>query len=174
MRSRRPRVLTVALVAIAATALTSCGFNYATDREYTPAAGVNDRSGDPEVLAAVVVSAQQGSGTFVASLVNATAESVSLTEVTSDSEGAVTAQDFEAIEIKPDSLVNLADPAANIVVTGDFEAGNFVSIALRFDNGQTSTLDVPVVDDAGSYEGMDASGGATPASETPTTTGATP
>src|SRR4051812_24707048 len=56
-------------VALAAT-LSSCGFNVATDRVYTPAAGVNDRDARVDVLNAVVVSGQEGSGTLVASFAN--------------------------------------------------------------------------------------------------------
>src|ERR1700760_4438225 len=65
-----PRVLAAAGALALATVLSSCGFDYATDRVYTPGAGVNDRDADVDVLAAVVVSAQEGSGTFIASFAN--------------------------------------------------------------------------------------------------------
>ena len=57
------------IVALAAP-LSSCGFDYATDRDYTPGSGANNRDGDVDVLSAVVVSAAEGSGTFIASLSN--------------------------------------------------------------------------------------------------------
>ena len=68
-RSARLLTATGALV-LAASALTSCGFDYATDRVYTPGAGTNDRDGSVDVLGAVVVSAEDGSGTLVASFSN--------------------------------------------------------------------------------------------------------
>jgi hypothetical protein len=44
------------------------------------------------------------------------------------------------------------------VLTGEFEAGDFVPLAVDFGNGERITLNVPVVaDDAGYWEGMDAS-----------------
>ena len=70
MQTRRsPRLVAGALV-LALPLLGSCGFNKATDQEYTQAAGINDRDGDVDVLSAVIVAAQPDSGTFVASLSN--------------------------------------------------------------------------------------------------------
>jgi len=54
----------VAVAALVITPLmTSCGFNQPTDRVYTPSVGVNDRSGQVDVLHALVVSGADGSGT---------------------------------------------------------------------------------------------------------------
>ena len=61
---------TAAAVVALAAPLTSCGFDYATERTYTPAGGANNREGVVDVLSAVVVSGAEGSGTFVASLSN--------------------------------------------------------------------------------------------------------
>ena len=61
---------TAAAVVALAAPLTSCGFDYATERDYTPAGGANNREGVVDVLSAVVVSGAEGSGTFVASLSN--------------------------------------------------------------------------------------------------------
>ncbi len=49
MQLRMPARLlaSVGALALAAT-LSSCGFDYATDREYTPTAGVNDRDAQVE------------------------------------------------------------------------------------------------------------------------------
>ena len=63
-------LVTAAAVVALAAPLSSCGFDYATDRVYTPASGANNREGEVDVLSAVVVSAAEGSGTFVASLSN--------------------------------------------------------------------------------------------------------
>ena len=82
MQLRRSFALTAAALALTAPALTSCGFDYATDRYYTPANGANNRDGVVDVLGAVVVSTEPGSGTFVASLSNnSTTEATSFTEL---------------------------------------------------------------------------------------------
>ena len=65
-------LVTAAAVVALAAPLSSCGFDYATDRDYTPGSGANDREGEVDVLSAVVVSAAEGSGTFVASFSNNT------------------------------------------------------------------------------------------------------
>ena len=156
MQLRRSFALTAAALVLAAPALTSCGFDVATDRYYTPANGANNRDGDVDVLGAVVVSGQPGSGTFIASLSNnSTTEPASLTELASGDGGDVTAADFEPVEVEPGALVNLADPPADLKLTGDFEAGDFVSVALVFDNGERTVVDAPVVDNTGSFEGLD-------------------
>jgi hypothetical protein len=38
--------------------LSSCGFDKATEREYTPAAGANNRDASVDVLGAAIVSAE--------------------------------------------------------------------------------------------------------------------
>ena len=47
---------TAAAVIALAVPLTSCGFSYATERDYTPAGGANSREGVVDLLSAVVVS----------------------------------------------------------------------------------------------------------------------
>jgi hypothetical protein len=156
MQPRRSLALTVAALALTAPALTSCGFDYATDRYYTPANGANNRDGVVDVLGAVVVSTEPGSGTFLASLSNnSTTEATSFTELGATEGGDVTAAEFEPVEIAPGALVNLAEPPAEIEVTGEFEAGDFVEVALGFDNGERTVVEVPVVDNHGYFEGLD-------------------
>ena len=145
------------IVALAAP-LSSCGFDYATDRDYTPGSGANNRDGDVDVLSAVVVSAAEGSGTFIASLSNnGSDEEETLTAVTGQ-DSTVTAAEFEPVAIPAGGLVNLAEPAADIVLTGDVAAGDVVPLTVDFGNGERVSLNVPVVsDDTGYWEGMDAS-----------------
>ncbi|WP_439938257.1 hypothetical protein ACS3YM_01385 [Nocardia sp. N13] len=154
----RPLVTAAAVLALAAP-LSSCGFDYATERDYTPASGANNREGDVDVLSAVVVSAAEGSGTFVASFSNNDAEEEQTFSGVSGDEGtSIEAAAFDPIEIPAGGLVNLADPAADIVLTGDFKAGDVVPLAIDFGNGERIMLNVPVVsDDTGYWEGMDAS-----------------
>lgn len=156
--------------AVLAFALSSCGFDYATERDYTVAGGVNDREGDVDVLSAVVVSAQEGSGTFIASLSNNDTDTEQTFTAVSGGDGAtITSSDFQPITIAPGGLVNLADPAADIVLTGDFTAGDFIPLAVDFGNGDRVMMKVPVVrDDFGYWEGMDASGSTTDTTDSST------
>jgi hypothetical protein len=170
-RTHRSRfALATAALALAAPVLTSCGFDYATDRVYTPATGTNDRDGVVDVLGAAVVSTDPGSGTFVATLSNnSDSEPVTLEEISSTGATEVTAGDFEPVEVEPGGVVNLADPAAEIELTGDFEAGNFVELALSFDNGERTVLEVVVVENSGYYADLDGPAPAEETSETPET-----
>ena len=154
----RPLVTAAAVLALAAP-LSSCGFDYATERDYTPAGGANNREGAVDVLSAVIVSAAEGSGTFVASFSNNDVDAAqTFTGLSGDEGAAIEAAEFEPVTINPGGLVNLADPPAGIVVTGDFAAGDFVPVAVDFGNGERVSFNVPVVaDDFGYWEGMDAS-----------------
>jgi hypothetical protein len=159
-------LLAVVGAVVLATTLSSCGFDYATDRVYTPGNGVNDRDAQVDVLNAVIVSAQEGSGTFIASFSNNDAEKSASVESLAGAgdDSNLQVADFDPIEIDPGALVNLATEGG-IPVTGELEAGNFVTVTVTFGNGQTATLDVPAVNDCGPYEGLDTSapsGSATP------------
>jgi hypothetical protein len=156
----RLRSLATAAAAIALAApLTSCGFDYATERDYTPAGGSNNREGVVDLLSAVVVSGAEGSGTFVASLSNNDdSEEQSLTGISGGEGAAIEAAEFEPVTVPADGLVNLAEPPAGIVLTGEFTAGDFIPLTVDFSNGERISLNVPVVaNDTGYWEGMDAS-----------------
>ncbi|EON22701.1 MULTISPECIES: hypothetical protein [Nocardioides] len=160
MQLRRSFALTTAAVALATAGLSSCGFDYATDREYTPGVGTNDRDGTVDVLSAVVVSTEPGSGTFIASLSNGDQETdVALTELALTDGTPV---ELEPVVVGKGALVNLAEPAAEIKVTGEFAAGDFVELSLAFDNGERVVMDVPVVENEGYYADLD---GPAPAEE---------
>ena len=149
---------TAAAVIALAAPLTSCGFDYATERDYTPAGGANNREGAVDMLSAVVVSGAEGSGTFVASLANNDTEEQSLTAISGGEGTTVEAAGFAPVTVPADGLVNLAEPAADIVLTGDFTAGDSIPLSFDFGNGERVSFNVPVVpDDFGYWEGMDAS-----------------
>ena len=154
----RPLAIAAAVLALAAP-LSSCGFDYATERDYTPGSGANNRDGVVDVLSAVVVSGAEGSGTFVASLSNNDIEEEqTFTGLSAGDGAAVEAAEFEPVEIVAGGLVNLAEPPAEIVLTGEFTAGDVVPLAVDFGNGERVMINVPVVpDDSGYWEGMDAS-----------------
>lgn len=170
------RVLAATGAVALATTLSSCGFGYATDRVYTPAAGVNDRDAMVDVLGAVVVSGQDGSGTFIASFANndqtepATVSSIEGAGDDSD----VTAEDFQPIEVPAGGLVNLATDGG-VVLTGDqIASGAFVNLTIGFDNGESVDIDVPVLPPCHEYEGLDESGDGSSAEENCTVESAEP
>ena len=151
-------LVTAAAVVALAAPLSSCGFDYATDRVYDVTSASENREGQVDVLSAVVVSATAGSGTFIASLSNNVPDQEQTFTAVAGEDASVTAAEFEPITISPGGLVNLAEPAAGIVLTGEFEAGDVVPLTVDFGNGERVSLNVPVVaDDTGYWEGMDAS-----------------
>ena len=136
----RRRLAALAMV-LAVPVLGAC--QYQTDQVYQPSVGVNDRDGTIDVLGAVVVSTSDGTGTFVASLVNNDLEK-------SDALTNVTAEDLQAqvtapVEIKPESLVNLADMGAVSVTGENVRPGKFARLTLEFESGQQTEVNVPVV-----------------------------
>jgi len=159
MQPRRSLRLVAGALVLALPLLGSCGFDKATDRVYTPGAGTNNRDGDVDVLSAVIVSAQPGSGTFVASLSNNKADQdFELTQVAGSgtwSDLTIAPSDL-SIDIVARGFVNLVneDP---ITVTGDLTPGQVAELTLTFDSGQAVTMDVPVVYACNAYEGLDLS-----------------
>lgn len=155
---RRSLALTAGTVVLAAPLLTACGFDYATDREYTPAVGTQNRDEDIDVLNAVIVSAHEGSGTFAAGLSNSTEEDVELTRLSST--GDIEA-DFEPVEVPGRGFVNLAEEA-EVHVTGEFSPGEVVELTLEFGDGTEVDIKAPVVTNCDEFEGVDTSEGTGP------------
>ncbi|WP_426246033.1 hypothetical protein [Nocardioides sp. LHG3406-4] len=142
----------VGAILLSAALSTSCGFNMATDRYYTPTNGANDRSGVVDVLSAMVVSGESGEGVFIASLSNnSTTKAVELDGIASTKQETLSAPEVTPVEIAPGALVNLAESETPISVTGDFEAGYFVPVEVSFSNGETASMKVPVVVNCGIY-----------------------
>jgi hypothetical protein len=171
MQTRRSLRLVAGALVLALPLLGSCGFNKATDKVYTPAAGTNDRDGDVDVLSAVIVAAQPNSGTFVTSLSNNSPdEDAELTGVAGAGEWSDLGIDPSdlSIEIPARGFVNLLneDP---ITVTGEFEAGQVAELTLTFASGDTVTLNVPIVFACDAYAGLDPSQQESEESESPTT-----
>ncbi len=155
---RRTTVLIGALLILVVPGLSACSMTAASEREYTPAVGVNDRDSYVDVLNAVIVSGQPGSGTFIATLVNNVPDqSASLTGLS----GVATANDLKSAEFTPidvpaRGLVNLANDLG-IAVAGDFEAGEFVQIEITLGDGEIVAMRVPVVVNSGDFAGLDTS-----------------
>lgn len=151
MQLRRPLALITGALVLSLGGLTSCGFDLATDRPYTPGEGTNAREGQVKLLSAVVVAAQPNEGTFIVTLVNNSEADAALSGI---SGGDLDVADFEPIEVAPGEAVNLADDGG-VSVTGDFDAGVLLPLTLTFDDGSTTELNVPVVPACDHYEGLD-------------------
>ncbi|MCL8024109.1 hypothetical protein [Nocardioides bruguierae] len=153
MSLRRNLALVTGAVALTTT-LSSCGFDLATDQVYTPAAGTNDRETEVNVLSAVVVAAQDDAGTFVGGLANTAADELSLTGL-SAADTSVTVADFDPIDVAPDGYTGVGTTEDGIGLTGSFAAGDVLELTFTFDNGESATMDVPVVPACREFEGFD-------------------
>lgn len=140
--------LLLALVPAAAT-LSSCGFDYPTDRVNTIAAGTNNRDHSVDALGIRVLATAKGEGRLIGALSNNYDDDASLDSVTSP-DGTATAGEFEPVEVAGRGTVNLAnlDP---ISLTGDFTAGDVIALDFTFSTGETASLDVPIVKNCFQY-----------------------
>ena len=147
----------VGALTLAAT-LTSCGFDYATDRVYTPGTGSNARDAEVDVLGAVVVSAVDGSGTLVTSFSNNDgANQGTVQAISGAGDVPVTVGAFEPITIAPGGLVSLADDGG-IELEGDFGPGGYLTLAIDLGDDGSVTVPVPVVAPCNEFEGLDVTG----------------
>jgi hypothetical protein len=174
------RSLALGAAGLAATAaLGACGFNYPSDRPYQVNEVGNDRDGTVEVLNAAIVARQPNSGTFVATFVNGSYQKPITMQSASGDNTAISSVDAPTFTLKPGGLRSLA-ATKGFPVSGTFALGQFVTMTFQFDNGQTSSLSVPVVADDGQWAGLDiATPSASPQSSGPAspsspTSGATP
>jgi len=143
---------------LAVPALASCGFDYPTERVNTIGAGVTVRDADVDVTGTLIVSGQADSGTLIGGLSNNVEEDVTLIEIAGGEKGSITPENFEPVELAPNGHVNLAALAEDdegITVSGDFEAGDFVTVTFTFDNDQSVTTEIPVMKACYEYEGLD-------------------
>lgn len=137
------------LAAVSSVTLSSCGFHYPTDRVNTIAAGTNNRDHSVDALGIRVLATAKGEGRLIGALSNGNTEDASLESVSSP-DNAFTAAKFKPVELAPGAAVNLAE-AAPIDLTGDFTAGDFVTVELGFSTGETASLDVQVVKNCFQY-----------------------
>src|SRR4051812_25970239 len=130
--SRRSRRLAAVAALLAVPALSSCGVNFSaqTDQVYTPAEGANDRSGDVDVLNALIVSDQEGTGRFIAGFSNNKDKEQTLTGVTGlgVDQQVQFALDGGDVTIPGYGFLQLADSdGGTVTATGDpVKAGYFV------------------------------------------------
>jgi hypothetical protein len=150
---------------LAVPALSSCGFDYPTERVNTVGAGISARDGQVDALGMLVISGERGSGNLIGTLSNNqqdTDDALVAVIVAGDAE--VTAEEFEPVELAPGGFVNLAtlvEEGEPIALTGDFAAGDVITATLEFENSEPLTMDIPVDKPCYEYEGL-APEGSTP------------
>lgn len=158
-KTRRSWALAAGVLLLAAP-LSSCGFDNATEREYTQAAGANNRDASVDVLNAVIVSAEEGSGTFVATFVNNDVSEDGTIEAMTPGVDTAQIADFSPITVDPGSHVYLgAEGEEGVAVEGEFGAGAMVPITFELSGGQVVQMTVPVVSNCHEFEGLDGTGG---------------
>ncbi len=146
--------------------LASCGFDRPTDKVYNPGVGVNDRSGQVNVLQALIVSGEEGSGTVVASLVNSNAtQDDALTRIAGSGEdSSVSVTMNGSVDIPADGAAQLAEEG--ITAEGrSVKSGTFVELTFSFERGENVTLQVPVVANRGDFAEVPLPGSSSPSEE---------
>ncbi len=150
MHHRRSSALAAGVLLLAAPVLSSCGFDYETDRINTISTGINDREGDIDVLGAVVVAGTDNAGLFVGTLANnSTSEPGELVSLTGTVDPI--ADQLDPVAVPPAGATSLFD-LGGIPVQGIFGVGDFITVTLTFDSGQTNKLTVPVVKPCYQYD----------------------
>ncbi|WP_435770551.1 hypothetical protein [Nocardioides sp. SYSU DS0651] len=147
MRHLRPTAIAGLLLAAVAL-LSSCGFDYATDRVNQLGAGANEREPSVDALGMQVASDSRGEGRLIGALVNNLEDEASLVGVvpgSSDDDETVRVEEFEPVDVAPRGHVNLLTEADPIRLTGDFAAGDVVELTLEYSTGERATLNVLVV-----------------------------
>lgn len=137
------RRLAAASLVLLLPGLGACGFDAQTNQVYQPAVGANEKGESVDVLGAVVVSEEEGSGTFVASLVNTALDQ-------DDQLTGITGEDLEVelnepVDLPADDIVNLADAGVALVTGEQVAPGGYTRLTLEFGGGQKTEINVPVV-----------------------------
>ena len=177
----RRLVPAAAALLLAVPPLSSCAttnFDAQTDQYYTPGDGENERSGTVDVLHALIVSEEPGSGRLIAALSNAGTDGDPVGAESDDSpqeSGSQGAQDetltgvrgvdesegvqFSLVEgettIPAGGTLQLADEGSAVIsVSGDPELlapGKYVRLVFTFESGEEAELNVPVLEPGEDY-----------------------
>jgi hypothetical protein len=135
--------------ALAACSFGTSNFDAQTNQFYTPAEGVNERTGGVDVLNALVVADEAGRGRFIAGLVNnSELTDDALTQVQgAGDDGDVQGSLGTPIDVVRDGFVNLADEGSEpVVLEGEqIVPGRFVEVTLTFQEADEVTVEIPVV-----------------------------
>lgn len=157
-RLRRQLTVAVATLGLAGV-LSSCGFDYATNRPNEIANAGQNIEGEVHVMGARIVSPAEGAGTFIATLTtDAQADPATFESLTGE---RITAGEFQPIEIDTHGMVNLATDGG-VPVTGEFAAGDAFTVTLGFTNGEELDVTAVVVAQCHEYEDVEPQAAPTP------------
>lgn len=159
-RSGRTRARAAAVAAgsalLAAAALAGCstGFEAETVQVYNAPAGIDLRSSDVDVLGALVVADRRGNGTLVAGMIPSqdTADELTGIEV-SDADGNSFAATIAGgtLPLPTDDLVQTAE-GATVTITGEgLTPGRWLEVVFTFERGGPISGQLPVVPRSGAY-----------------------
>jgi hypothetical protein len=149
------RSIAAAVVLVSTPVLSSCGVNFGeqTDQVYNPSDGTDNRTGQVDVLNALIVSHKKGSGTVVAGLVNNDQvhpdHLVGVTGVGPDRSAQVTLGG--PTTVPAGGLLNLAKKGAVQIKGPQVSPGNFVTVSFSFAHAKSVTLELPVFRRTGFY-----------------------
>lgn len=147
-----------AVLLLVSPVLASCTVNFGeqTDKVYNVAAGVSDRSGEVDVLNALVVSSETGSGTVVATLVNNDqTQADSLKGISgAGADSSLTVTPGGPTDIAANGLLNLATDGSNFISGSKVEPGRDVRVTFTFERAKAVTMTIPVVGDTPDYAGV--------------------
>ena len=154
------RRLLVLVAGVALLVTSACGFDAQTLQPYTPAMGVNADVGDDRrihVRNLLIVSRERGQGFVSASLLSARPAAltgVSGTVFERDNTPGVplTANLREPLPLRPGEWAILTERPVVRVSSPILRPGAIVLLELRFDQGDTMEVRVPVYRDQGEYE----------------------
>lgn len=151
-RFRSRLCATAAFLAVPALAGCATNFSATTDQVYIPGRGVDDRSSEVDVLAAVVVAPETGVGTLSATLVNNRSDrGDELVGVTIDGAPATISDEDGATELGPLGSAQLSDAATVTITGGSFEPGQFVEVVFTFASAESVAFEIPVVPNTREY-----------------------
>lgn len=164
-KTRRPVPRVAAALLLAVPVLSSCSstnFDAQTDQYYTPTDGENNREGTVDVVHALIVSEEPGSGRLIAALANGDTENddeLAGVRGVGESEGV----QFSLVEgetaVPAGGTLQLADDGSAVVgVSGDPELlapGKYVRLSISFANGEEAELNVPVMEPGTDYTDID-------------------
>jgi hypothetical protein len=143
------RSIAAAALLLAVPALSACGVSFGaqTDQVYNPSVGTDDRSGQVDVLNALIVSGSNGSGTVVATLVNNDQQHDDTLKSVAGAgrDSSLTVQPGGDTTIPAGGLLNLATQGSITARGKRIVPGNVVEITFSFDRAEAITIGVPVV-----------------------------
>lgn len=149
-RAGRGRLRTLA-AAVAVLGLSACGSGSGsvTLQPYDPGVGANSRSGDIQVLGALVVANADGTGTVSATLWSQPGAEAELAEVSAETldDEAIETQLNGSFEVTSQTQEpqKLGDEAVVVLRGDNFAPGDFVDLTFTFTDAAPFEVQVPVV-----------------------------